>query len=267
MGSQGDRREMQLKSRSPFALSLPVLLALALAAPAGATFVHGNFAGTNVDFINVQETTQTAGDPEPLWGSPTVIGNVMTFSPASFLASTAGPAGFDSDHSTLQMNIDAASALDTILAINITETGDASLTGGSSTAVFLTMAGTIRINSTTAGAIVPISVPWVGTFDTGDYFDAVTNPGTTGWTGTVSIDVSAILASKGIFDPATSVTLSYNNNLQVFSGGAGPQSATLQKKDVVGPAVTIEVIPEPTTVALLAVGMIALGIRSRRPRV
>jgi hypothetical protein len=254
-----------IKSRCPLLLSL--LVALSLAAPANATFVHGDFAGTNVDFINVRETTQTAGDPEPLWGAPTVVGNVMTFSPASFLASAVGPAGFDSDHSTLQMDIDAAGALDTILSINITETGDASLLGGASTGVFLTMAGTIRINSTTAGAITPITVPWVGVFNTGDFFDAVTNPGTTGWTGTATIDVTAILASNGIFDPATSVTLAYNNNLQVFTGGAGPQSATLQKKDVVGPAVTIEVIPEPATAALLAVGLIALGIRAHRPRV
>lgn len=238
------------------------LLVFALAAPASATFVHGNFAGTNVNFVGVQETTQTAGDPEPLWGSPTVVGNILTFSPASFLAAAAGPAGYDSDHSTLQMNMNAASALDTILSINLTEVGDATLDGGDFTAVFLTMAGTIRINSTTAGPIAPITVPWVGAFNTGDYFDAATNPGTTGWIGTATIDVTAILASKGIFDAATSVTLAYNDNLQAFSGGAGTQSATVRKT-----AVTIEVIPEPATAALLIVGLIALGIQSRQRRV
>jgi hypothetical protein len=256
---------MQTRSRRLFLLS-PIAL-LALAAPASATFVWGNFAGTNVNFVGVQETTQTAGDPEPIWGAPTVVGNIMTFSPTSFLASTGGPAGFDADHSTLQMNIDASGALDTILSINLTEVGDAALVGGSSTGVFLQMSGTIRINSTTAGPIAPVTVPWVGTFNTGDFFDAVTNPGTTGWIGTATIDVAAILASNGIFDPATSVTLAYNNQLQAFSGGAGPQSATVQKKAVDGPAVTIEVIPEPATAALLVMGLIALGIQSRRSRV
>jgi len=236
------------------------LLVFALAAPASATFVHGNFAGTNLNFVGVQETTQTAGDPEPLWGAPTVVGNVMTFSPTSFLAATAG-GGFDSDHSTLQMDINGASALDTIEIINLTEAGDADLLGGASTGVVLSMSGTIRINSTTAGAITPVAVPWVGTFNTGDFFDAVTNPGTTGWIGSVSIDVTAILAGAGIFDPATSVTLAYNDNLQAFSGGAG-QSATVRKT-----AVTIEVIPEPATAALLIVGLIALGIQSRQRRV
>ena len=251
-----------MKLRNPILLSL---LALALAAPAGATFVHGNFAGTNVNFVGVQETTQTAGDPEPLFGTPTVVGNVMTFDPPSFLASTAG-GGFDSDHATLQMDIDAASLLDTIEIINITEIGDASLLGGAGTGVFLTMAGTIRINSTTAGAITPVTVPWVGVFNTGDFFDAITNPGTTGWIGTVSIDVAQILADAGIFDAATSVTLAYNDNIQAFSE-AGLSSATVQKKAVDGPAVIIEVIPEPATGALLVGGLIALGIRSRLRRV
>jgi hypothetical protein len=254
---------MLTKSRSPSLLS--VVLVWALAAPASATYVHGNFGGTNVNFVGVQETTQTAGDPEPLWGAPTVVGNVMTFSPTSFLASTAG-GGFDSDHSTLQMDINAKTPLDTILSINLTEVGDAALVGGASTGVFLSMAGTIRINSTTAGAITPITVPWVGTFNTGDFFDAISKPGTTGWIGTATIDVTAILASKGIFDAATSVTLAYNNNLQAFSQ-AGLSSATVQKKAVDGPAVFIEVIPEPTTAALLAIGLIALGIRSPRRRV
>jgi len=251
-----------MKLRNPILLSL---LALALAAPAGATFVHGNFAGTNVNFVGVQETTQTAGDPEPIWGSPTVVGNVMTFSPTSFLATTAG-GGFDSDHSTLQMDIDASGLLDTIEIINITEVGDAVLLGGASTGVLLSMAGTIRVNATTAGAITPVTVPWVGIFNTGDFFDAVTNPGTTGWIGSVSIDVAAILANAGIFDPATSVTLAYNNNLQAFSE-PGLSSATVQKKAVDGPAVIIEVIPEPATGALLVGGLIALGIRSRLRRV
>lgn len=255
-----------IESRRLLLLSVPFLLAvLVLAAPASATFVHGNFAGTNVNFLGVQETTQTPADPEPLFGTPTVVGNIMTFDPPSFLASTAG-GGFDSDHATLQMDIDAAGPLDTIEIINITEVGDLTLVGGAGTGVLLSMAGTIRINATTAGPIAPVTVPWVGVFNPGDLFDAVNNPGTSGWTGTVSIDVAAILAGAGIFDAATSVTLSYNNNLQAFSE-PGLSSATVQKKAVDGPAVIIEVIPEPATAALVAAGLVGLGIRSRQRRV
>lgn len=246
--------------------SLLTLGILLLGQSAGATFVHGNFAGTNVDFIGVQETTQTAGDPEPLFGTPTVVGNIMTFDPPAFNAATSG-GGSDSDHATLQMDIIASGSLDTITAINITEVGDAMLVGGSGTGVLLGMSGTIRINATTAGAIAPITVGWIGTFDTGSFFDAVTNPGTTIWTGTALIDVTQILLDNSITDLATDVTISYNDNIQAFSEAVGISSATVQKKAVDGPAVTIEVVPEPGTAALLGLGLLGLGIRSRIARV
>lgn len=232
----------------------------------GIPCLHGDFAGTNITFFGVSEETQTAGDPEPLFGAPTVVGNLLTFDPAAFNAAASG-GGNDADHATLFMDIVGNSPTDTIMSINITEVGDASLVGSTGTGVFLQMSGTIRINATTAGAITPITVGWVGTFDTGDFFDAVSKPGTTIWTGTVSIDIAQILADNLIYDAATSVTLTYNDNIQAFSESGIISSATVQKKAVDGPAVIIEVVPEPGTVALLGLGLIGLGIRSRRRRV
>ncbi|MGH0030091.1 MAG: PEP-CTERM sorting domain-containing protein [Myxococcota bacterium] len=258
-----------MKVRSRVTLSLVALVTIALAQSAAATFVHGNFAGTNVDFNGVQETTQSAGDPEPLFGTPTVTGNIMTFDPPAYNASTNGAFGFDEDHATLQMDVVQSSVLDTIESILITEVGDATLSGpgaGAGTGVFLSMSGTIRINATdVSGAIAPLTVGWSGTFDTGSFFDAITNPGTTLWTGTALIDVTQILIDNGYAgELATDVTLSYNNQIQVFSEALA--SATVQKKAVDGPAVTIEIIPEPGTAALLGLGLLGMGIRSRRAR-
>ena len=54
--------------------TLVVAGALALASLIPSTSLaqvnHGDFLGTGVDFLQVTETTQTAGDPAALWDAP-----------------------------------------------------------------------------------------------------------------------------------------------------------------------------------------------------
>lgn len=247
------------------------LLAFGVALVAGpaafATTTYGNIVGTNVTFVGIQETSQ-AGDPEPLFGTPSLAGsgNELTFSPSTFIAQANGAGGFDNTHSLLEMDIVANTALDTITEINITEFGDAALVGAGTagTNVFMQMSGFLTVNATTAGPISPVTIGWIGTFTPADLLTLPSDPGVTIWSASISIDVSAELAALGIFDEATDVTLDYNNSLFAFSEAG--TAATVQKKVVDGPAVIIEVIPEPTTGALVGLGLIALGVRGRKPR-
>ena len=116
---------MNVRSRA--LLSLIAAIGLGFAQAAAATTTYPDHVGGNVSFTGIQETS-TFGDPEPLFGAPTGAGNSLHFFPASFSASSAG-GGFDQTGSQLQLNISANTALDTILFVNITEFGDALLTG------------------------------------------------------------------------------------------------------------------------------------------
>lgn len=259
-------------------LSLIAVVALGFGQSAFATTVHPTYTGPQIDFTLIQETTQTPAfgppDGEPLFGAPTGVGNSLQFFPTAFSA-VGGAGSFDDTHSLLQVEMESLNpTFDTIDIINITEFGDALISGPggtAATAIFLRMSGTITITETTAGAINE-TFNWSGTFNVGTpagagaaFFDYTTNLGNTNWSGTASIDVGALLATKGIFDGATKAVLTYNDQIQAFSEAT--TSATVNKKAATGPGVIIEVIPEPTTGLLLAGGLIALGIRARTPRV
>ena len=60
---------------------------------------------------------------------------------------------------------------------------------------------------------------------------------------------------------ATRVVLSMDNDLFAFSEAG--TSASIQKKVVSGPAIVIEVVPEPGTALLVGLGLLGLGARAR----
>ena len=68
-----------------------VALSLLLSLPAGATVNHGDFLGTSVDFLQVSETTLSAGDAEPLWDVPSLSlsGDQLLFFPPDFTSTCA----------------------------------------------------------------------------------------------------------------------------------------------------------------------------------
>lgn len=258
-------------------LSLPaslVPLVLLVGQSAGATASHGTYTGPNVDFTVINETTNSAfgtADPEPLLGTMTPVGDSLTFAPTAFNATATGGT-FDEDHTTLDVTMDAltSGALD---LITITESGYVNLTGPgtNATGAFLGLSGTLQV---TAGASVETFTFGADSADAavsfsagvnpagdggGSLFDLVTNPGMTAWTGTVSFDVVALLASRGVYDSATHAVLAYDDILQAFSESGS--TADVWKTNA------IVAVPEPATGALLAGGLMALCIRARRRRV
>ena len=253
-------------------LTVSLAAALWLAGPAGATAIHGQFIGTDFTFGTfggsgqlVQETSN-AGDPEPLFGAPVVSGNALLFSPPAFTAQASGTGGFADTGSQLQFELIGNTASDFIDKITIKEFGDVAFAGvptaTTATGTFINMTLFVTVMEVNGLAIAPQTTSVAGVFTVGPSFNAVAQGQntTTLWQGTAFVDVDAFLASLSIVGSATKVRVGLDNDLYAFSETG--TLAKVQKKVANGLVVTV---PEPSALALLALGFLSLGLRARRP--
>ena len=255
--------------------TLALLLGLALSAAAAPTnYNYGSFSGTNFDFIDTNETVQTADDdPNPLFEAPSVAGNQLIFTPSSFDAdSSGGVGGIDTSHSTFNATITSTTPGVFVDMISIDEAGDIILSafppgsGTGATGVIATMSGTVQILAALDTSVIGEIITFGGI---GADFDSIFTPGpvtnqlfvglqpsgTFAWTGSVDIDIASLFGAAGV----TSVELQFNNSLMANSEPG--TSSLIQKKAVDGPKITV--VPEPATGALLACGLLALAARNR----
>lgn len=234
------------------------IVGIAVAPAAWATTAYTDVIGTNVSFTGIQESS-SYGDPEPLFDQPIGSGNQLLFFPPNFVAQSTG-GGVDATGSQLQLTMSGNSVVDTITQINITEYGDWNLSGFGGTAatgVQISMTGFLTVMEDTSGPITPVVIPISGTFAPKSLWDFPTDGPNSGlWSGGFSVDVTAYVAN------ATVIELSLDNDM--FAGSEGGTSAKIQKKVVDGPAVVIEVIPEPGTALLVGTGLAIMGLRARR---
>jgi hypothetical protein len=225
-----------------------------------ATTVHPNVNGLTVNFTGIQETTTSPGDPEPIWGAPSGLGDQLIFTPAATYQATTTGGGLDTTDSQLQLVIQTSALGATIQQVFIDEVGTNSLTGTGTlaTGTFAGMSGFLTITDTLSGPIAPVVIGFnAGGGVNGSFTPAAlgslglflpTDSGVTAWSANVSIDVASIVPN------ATRAVLSLDNNLLAASEAGS--TATLAKTGV-----TITVIPEPGTAALLGVGLLVLGLR------
>lgn len=240
------------------------LFTVLVAAPGAlATTIHGTYVGTNVTYNGLQETTQSPGDPEPLFGAPLLVGDQLLFFPSLFTATATGADGSDTTLSYLQTTITANNpSLTTIDQIRIDEFGDVLLTGVGTpvTNASVSMSGFVTVLQTTTGPCLlgpSCTIGFTGTLTPSGSYSL---PGDGGppailWSGSVLVDIASQIPN------ATMVQFGFNNQLDAFSESG--TSATIQKKVVDGPAVTITVIPEPATVSLLGIGLLGLVLLKR----
>jgi hypothetical protein len=83
------------------------------------------------------------------------------------------------------------------------------------------------------------------------------------WNGLLNLNVTAVLASRGITGHATLVALTMDNTLTTSSE---LNTQAFIAKKAAGLSVTPEIIPEPSTVMLVGIGLIGLLAVSRRNR-
>lgn len=229
---------------------------------ASATVNYGDLSGSSFDFTNMAETTTSAGDAEPLWGAPSVAGNTLIFTPGAF-TSTAGGGSVDQTNSTFVLDIISQNKDSVgIDALIVNELGDYALTGagtnGTSASV-LAGAGLVITEVNLGGSLVASAIPGFAS----DFvsFDTPTQGGE--WTATINANIQAIVDSIYGVDQAfaTAVSVVWDNNLSTTSESG--TNALIQKK--IGlPAVTMQVVPEPGTGLLFALGLAGLAFATRR---
>lgn len=220
------------------ALAIAILPAAALAADIN----YGDFLGTGVDFLQVTESTQTAGDPDELWGSPALAGtgDQLVFFPPAFISSCVpGTSDVTTSLLTTEINAHSGSHIDNLV---LAESGDVTLIsspplGTSATNASASLSGTLTVTEDTGGPLMdPVVIPFNGSFSPKGAFELPTDFGTKTWSGTVAIDVA------GIVPNAVKATLSLDNTLD-SNCAVGSNIAKIQKKVVNGPTVAIMVNP------------------------
>jgi len=239
------------------------------ASPVGAVPInYGDQAGATVNFLQVTESTISPGDPDDLFGAPTVSGDSIDFDPINFFSSASGAGGIDSTIGLLTLGIEAQPGYG-ISELLFTEAGDYTIfgSGGAGTEATVSAPIFIDILEVNGAPITQIDVDGSLTFSpsNGDYNLADDGSGFgVIWNGSFSLDLDQVLLDNGFMagDQVTLVSITLNNILTTTSE-LGTQ-AIIQKKDVSG--FGISVIPEPTTAVLLGLGLTGLAVRRGRER-
>jgi hypothetical protein len=224
-----------------------------------------DFVGTNVTYKDVTEDSAT--DPTPLWGAPTISGDGLNFTPlAAFSASSSGGSPPDITDgkldTTIVVNDPGVGAIDNIL---VSERGDYTLAGS----------GTIASNTSVAAPVILtlLEINGVGISPTplysgnlmfspsGGTYDLVNDPGSGEiWTGSLMIDIDAAMAAINKDGRATKIKYHMDNTLTAFSESGS--IAFIAKKDGI---VSLEVnVPEPTSFVLALLGPLGLAWVLRR---
>ena len=248
-----------------------------VAAPGAAlTINHGNFAGTNIDFDNVRETTSSA-DLEYLRGRRHLPRRRLHRRGCA--AGTDGhrqlapllPPGLPRAGVRVGIGLHrlpasdrsgrAAARWDTITEVIITEYGDAILCCPSAvrTGTFASMAGFVTVTETLSGPIAPVVIPFSGTFTPSN---TLLLPGDGGTTLLHWFLFSRRRLGRCQRDEGNPV---FDNDLYAYSDAAG-SSAKIQKKVIDGPAAIVITVPEPVCSPCWVGGLLGLMLLKRSVR-
>ncbi len=250
-------------------LLTPALLLAGLfvvADSADAAIMYGDFSDIPpgaVIYQDVSESSFTNPVPPPLYGAPSVTGNLLDFDPSGFGVSASGGAANTVD-GQLNFTVKALPGAG-ITSFAIIESGDFSFSG------ILPAPGTFV--SASAGATVTIlevdgvALPGPIAVFASDLF--VTDYPTTGgapvtgllpWSLATSVDLASAIPFPFV-SGATLFEVAINNQLQATTAVLGHQAAIAKKdfKIVVIGDLEPNMIPEPSSFALLAVAGLAIA--------
>jgi hypothetical protein len=228
------------------------VLGLSAALLSGSAFaVMVTVAGSNVSFTY---DTALLG----LYGTPTVSGDSLIFTPTSFFAESTNGEGFALTNATLNIGITANSGYQ-FSSISLTERGDYFLVGSDAE---VGVTGQIRVfdqddpinNEVTdnIAATAPFNV-----------VSTLSNITTTNWTANAGVTIPGTGwgGNDGIVD---GVNLTIENLLYASTTTLG--SAAFIEKKFAGSTVIISAVPEAETYAMMLAGLGLVGFMARRRR-
>ncbi len=231
--------------------------ALIFASSAQAT-VYGNYAGSTVTWIDVQ-------DQNGLFGAPFASGDSLDFSPNAFEAvcplgpCPPTPVTVD-DTLTLTIQANSGSFIDDIV---FSEAGDTTLQSfvEAFAASVVTATVFVDIFEIDGISVNNISRALVMVFSQdGEYESDDEGYGTHLWDGSLTIDLDAIIAEEGGTGRATLVQINLDNTLTAYA--AAGATSRIEKKDIDGLAITV--VPEPGTALLFGLGLAGLAVAGRK---
>ncbi len=218
-------------------IQLVILLSAGLALPAAApAFVLWDNSSGVADYF----TWSNGGSDNGLFGSPLLVGgNTFVFFPADFRAESAG-GGQSTASDRLVVDLHAKPGV-AFTAVQITEYGDYGIVGSGSVA----LTGALQLTDLNGGGQLGAAL------QTNPVFPVSSGNGA--WSAAATVDVSSE------FPEWTDLRFELQNDLLAVSDGQG-SVAYIQKK-VLGSAVAITFIPEPSALGLVLLGCTLLRRR------
>jgi len=256
---------MRFSTRYTLSAVAGLLLAATQIAPA-AENNYGNFMANNVIYEGVSEFSD---DPEfgtlGLYRAPSVTGDTLEFDTIPFEA-VAGENEIDDVKGKLHILRMNAKPGISITDLTVLEGVSLSVSGLNQAEASVFAPLTVKIHGTTGSPMLPSALIFDNlelNFAT-DFISLPGPPKNAQGNGSLTLDLDAMLAGEGFAgESATSVEIILDNQLSAVANDLS--SATASKRSLSITPVTAAV-PEPSTMALAALGICGLGALALRRR-
>jgi len=240
-------------SVNKMSLAAVVALSAFAAGPATAEIIHGDFAGSTVNFLDVTEGI------EGYFGAPTVSGDSLSFSIVN-LDEESQDGGIGFTDASLSFEVESQS-LEGITTLTLEESGAYALAGIGTEVTRVAVAAIFSINILEVDGVAFSGESQIATGV--QLFDAnlIDSPGIgQAWQATAELDVAALAQglNPDITGAITRASVVIDNQLLAIS-----EDGTLAFVDKKGFDVVITV-PEPASISLLAFGSLCIGARRLR---